>query len=88
MGSGEHEFPVAATLVVRNTDPASSIVVTTVDYRDSDGAHLRHYVNAPVVETLMIGRRGTQGISFIGRAWVIEERGDVQGEGGPQAPSD
>jgi hypothetical protein len=33
-------------------------------------------VNAPVLETLMIGGRGGQGISFVGRAWVIDEAGD------------
>jgi hypothetical protein len=115
MGAGVRQFPVTSTLVIRNTDPEDSIVVTTVDYRDSKGEHLRHYVeaptvvgplgsmefvvaasdttgghspsfivrweanktvNAPVVETLMIGGGGTQGISFVGRAWVIEEAGN------------
>jgi len=117
MGDGRHIFQVTSTLVVRNTDPASAIVLTAVDYRDSGGEHLRHYVeepivvnplasteftvrgsdttgghspsfivrwesektvNAPVVETLMIGGANTQGISFVGRAWVIEEAGDPQ----------
>ncbi len=126
MGTAKFEFPVAATLVVRNTDPASGIVVTAVDYRDSKGKHLRHYVdkpivigpfsstefvvkesdstgghspcfivqweatarvNAPIVETLMMGGRGSQGISFVGRAWVIEERGDVRDEAKPEEPS-
>ncbi|MBW2243322.1 MAG: DUF3124 domain-containing protein [Deltaproteobacteria bacterium] len=120
MGGGEHRFPVSSTLVVRNTDPVRAIVVTTVDYRDSGGEHLRHYVeepivigplasvefvvqesdmtgghspsfivrweakemmNAPVVETLMIGGRGTKGISFVGRAWVLEEAGEAHDEG-------
>jgi len=123
MGAGEHKFPVTAMLVVRNLDTASAIVVTTVDYRDSKGGHLHHYVeepvvvgplasaeffvkesemsgghtpsfivrweanskvNAPVVETLMISGRGGQGISFVGRAWIIEEAGDRQGEGEPR----
>ena len=109
----------STTLVVRNTDSASAIVLTAVDYRDSEGEHLRHYVeepmvvnplasaeftvkesdttgghspsfivrweadrtvNAPVVETLMIGGGNTQGISFVGRAWVIEEAGDPKME--------
>jgi hypothetical protein len=120
MGSGEQKFPVTSTLVVRNTDPSNAIVLTTVEYRDSKGQHLRHYVeepitigplasmefvvkdsdstgghspsfivrweakgtvNAPVVETLMISGRSAQGISFVGRAWVIEEAGDQQDEG-------
>jgi len=113
-GDERHTVPIAPTLVIRNTDPASAIVVTTVDYRDSKGERLRRYaeepivvgplasiefavqaseetgghspssivqweanktVNAPVVETLMIGGRATQGISFVGRAWAIEEAG-------------
>jgi hypothetical protein len=106
------QFPVASTVVVRNTDPSNPILVTAVDYRDSKGKHLHHYVenpitvdalssvefsvtesdqtgghspsiivrweamravNAPVVETLVIGARSGQSISFIGRARVIEE---------------
>ena len=112
LGSGTQKFLVTSTLVIRNADRANAIVVTSVDYRDSKGEHLRHYVeepiviaplasvefvvqesdttgghspsfivqweanksvNAPVVETLMIGGLGTKGISFVGRAWVIEE---------------
>ena len=38
-------------------------------------------VNAPVVETLMISGRSGQGISFVGRAWVIEEAGEAHDEG-------
>jgi len=126
MGDGQHQFSVTATLIIRNTDPANAIVLTTVDYRDSKGEHLRHYVekpivvgplasidfvvkdsdktggpspsfiirweanktvNAPVVETLIIGGRSGQGISFIGRAWVIEEAGDPQGEGERRPPT-
>jgi len=112
MGTGKRKVLVASTLVIRNIDPVNTITVTAADYRDSDGEHLRHYVEepvaigpmsstefvvhesdvtgghspsftvkwrasstvvAPVVETLVIGGRGGQGISFVGRAWVIEE---------------
>ncbi|MBW2416998.1 MAG: DUF3124 domain-containing protein [Deltaproteobacteria bacterium] len=124
MGEGQHQSSVTATLIIRNTDLANAIVLTTVDYRDSKGEHLRHdvekptvigplaslefvvkdsdksgghspsfiirweantTVNAPVVETLMIGDRG---ISFIGRAWVIAEAGDPQDEGDRSSPTD
>ena len=127
MGAGQHKFPVTATVVIRNTDLASAIVVTAVDYRDSKGEHLRHYVeqpvvvgplaaaefvveesdttgghspsfiirweasktvNAPVVETLMIGGGSGRGISFVGRAWVIAEAGDPQGGGEHRALTD
>jgi hypothetical protein len=119
-GAGKRRLPVTATLIIRNTDFMSAIIVTTVDYRDSKGEHLRHFVekpiaigplasmefivkdsdttgghspsfivrweanktvNVPVVEVLMIGGSGTQGISFVGRAWVLEELSDPQEEG-------
>ncbi|MCP5056196.1 MAG: DUF3124 domain-containing protein [bacterium] len=38
-------------------------------------------VNAPVLETLMIGGQAGRAISFVGRAWVIEEAGDPDDEG-------
>jgi len=117
LGAGDHKMSVTSTLVIRNTDVASAITLTTVDYRDSKGGHVRHFVeepvvigplastefvvpeldrtgghspsfvvqwganksvNAPVVETLMMGGRGLKGISFVGRAWVIDEVGDPQ----------
>ncbi|MCP5057697.1 MAG: DUF3124 domain-containing protein [bacterium] len=37
-------------------------------------------VNAPVLETLMIGGQAGRAISFVGRAWVIEEAGDPDDE--------
>ncbi len=115
MGRGDHKFRVTSTLVVRNTSLTNPIVLTLVDYRDSEGTHLQHHltepltigplasaefvvgdsnitgghspsfilvwradsvVTAPVVETLMIGGASTQGISFIGRGWVIADTGD------------
>lgn len=115
MGNGKHKFRVTSTLVIRNTDLTSPITLTHVDYRDSEGEHLRHYleepivvgplgsrefvvagadttgghtpsfllqweadetVNAPVVETLMIGGASGRGVSFVGRAWVVEEAED------------
>jgi len=119
IGSGGRRFPITPTLVIRNTDPVSTIILTAVDYRDSKGEHLHHYVdepvvagplastefamqeryeteghspsfivrwkadepvNAPVVEVLLIGGRGSYGISLIGRAWVIEDAGTAQNE--------
>ncbi len=119
MGAGKQQFPVTATVVIRNTDLVNTIIVTTVDYRDSKGEHLRHHVeepivvnplasieffvkdsdatgghspsfivrweanktvNAPVVEVLIIGGHSSQGLSFIGRAWALEEAGDSQDE--------
>ena len=61
----------------------------TVKESDTTGGHSPSFivrweanttVNAPVVETLMIGGGNTQGISFVGRAWVIEEAGDSETE--------
>ena len=116
MADSKRRFPVTSTLVIRNVDLVHPIIVTTADYRDSKGAHLKHYVNdpitvqpmasvefvvtesdpsgghspsfiikwkadrlvkAPVVESLVIGD-SARGISFVGRAWVIEEAGDPE----------
>ncbi len=48
--SGDRERPVylAVTLSIRNTDPTHAIQVTTVDYYDSEGRRLQHYLKAPV----------------------------------------
>jgi hypothetical protein len=112
VGESGWRFPITSTVVVRNTDLTRGIRVTSVDYRDSKGGHLRHlvhkpevlgplssqeftleqsdetgghspsflvhweadeWVNAPVIEVILIGKSGTQGLSFVGRAWVIEE---------------
>lgn len=112
--SGDHDKPfnLAATLSIRNTDPTYPITVMAVDYFDSDGKHLRNYldriielppmasthfvvresdrsggvgagftvkwksvqaVNIPLIESVMIGTKMQQGISFTSRGQVIEE---------------
>lgn len=112
--SGDRALPfnLAVTLVIRNTDPKSSINVTSVDYFDDKGKLVRHMidsplrvvpmastsffikesdtsggiganfivrwradkeVNVPIVESVMIGARGGQGISFIGSSQEISE---------------
>jgi hypothetical protein len=48
--SGDQERPVllAVTVSIRNTDPVRSIVVTAVDYYDSDGKLVKKYIDSPV----------------------------------------
>ena len=48
--SGDKERPVdlAATLSVRNVDPGRSIMIMAVDYYNSEGKLLKHYLSAPV----------------------------------------
>ena len=104
---------LAATLFVRNTDPARSIVLRRVQYFDSGGKPLREFLpkplkvdpmasmdffvkesdisggaspsfvvewvaseaaSEPIVESVMIGTSGTQGISFTGPGRVIKSR--------------
>jgi len=123
---GGRKFPITSTLVVRNTDLESTISVTAVDYRDSQGGHLRQMmqeptllgplastefalkesdetgghspsfivrweadeeVNAPVIEVLLIGKSGTHGLSFVGRAWVIEEASAPERDARPRVPT-
>ncbi len=43
-GDREQPFYLAATLSIRNTDARHSITVTAVDYYDSDGKFLKHYL--------------------------------------------
>ena len=111
-GDREHPFYLAVTLSIRNTDPKQAISISTVDYHDSEGKLLRHYlespinlppfsstryvikesdktggsgasfivkwksdlkVNAPVIESIMIGTKTQQGISFTSRGRVIQD---------------
>ena len=103
-GPEKKHFNLACTLSIRNIDPTSSIVVTTVDYHNTAGALVRRFVdqprilapletvdfyikerdttggsganfivrwgsptvvNPPIVEAVMIGVDGGQGISFV-----------------------
>ncbi|MFZ0242673.1 MAG: DUF3124 domain-containing protein [Desulfobacterales bacterium] len=114
--SGDRENPLLLTAIlsVRNTDQATAITVTAVDYFDTDGQLLRRYlekpvevgalasvryvvaesdrsggsgakfivawraatpVNPPILETVMIGTRMQQGISFVTRGQVIHDTG-------------
>ena len=48
--SGDRERPVylAATLSIRNTDPAHAIRLVRVDYFNSEGKLLRRYLDQPI----------------------------------------
>ena len=48
--SGDREKPVylAVTLSIRNTDPHGAITLTTVDYYNSEGHLLQHYLDRPL----------------------------------------
>ncbi len=46
-GDREQPFYLAATLSIRNTDRLQAITLTAVDYYDSDGRFLKHYLTAP-----------------------------------------
>lgn len=43
-GDREQPFYLAATLSIRNTDTAHAITITAVDYYDSAGKFLKHYL--------------------------------------------
>jgi hypothetical protein len=57
--SGNREQPVylAATLSIRNTDRKHSITVTAVDYYDSKGKFLKHYLEKPLALSKMATQR-------------------------------
>ncbi len=112
--SGDREAPfyLAVTLSIRNTDPARSLTVVSVEYHGSDGKLIRKYlesplgleplasakyvikesdasggsgasfvvtwrserpVSPPLIESVMIGTQGQQGVSFTSRGQVIRQ---------------
>lgn len=56
---GDRERPLflAATLSIRNIDPAQAITVTAVDYYDSEGKLLKHFLSNPVSLAAMASTR-------------------------------
>ena len=46
-GDREQPFYLAATLSIRNTDIRHAITLTAVDYYNSEGKFLKHYLNEP-----------------------------------------
>lgn len=47
-GNLERPFNLAVTLSIRNTDPRTSLRLTMVDYFDTEGRLIRHYLESPV----------------------------------------
>ncbi len=109
-GDRDRPYLLTVTLSIRNVDPEHSIIVTRADYYETQGGHLKKFiekpivlkpleskryiiperddsggsganfmvdwksdqpVNAPIVESIMIGTKGQQGISFTSRGRVI-----------------
>jgi hypothetical protein len=80
-GDREQPFYLAATLSIRNTDRRHSIRITAVDYYDSEGKFLKHYLDQPVHLKAMATRRvvvpesdksGGSGAKFI-VAWQSDQ---------------
>jgi len=111
-GDREYPFDLTATLSIRNTDMNHSLTLVAVDYYDTAGKMVSHYlkeplqlrslastryiiresdrtggsganfivkwksdlpVNMPLIESIMIGTKNQQGISFTSRGQVIAE---------------
>lgn len=109
-GNSEKQFLLTVTLSIRNIDLKNQLVITAVDYFETQGKFLKHFldkpitlkpleslryiipekdesggsganfivkwksekpINPPIIETIMIGARSTQGISFISRGREI-----------------
>lgn len=112
-GNQQQIYYLSANLSIRNTDQTNSIIITAVDYYDTDGKLLKQYVQIPqklgplgsrgfyleakdktggsganflvewvsekrvtqpIVEAVMIGTSGTQGIGFSSAGKVIKNR--------------
>lgn len=56
-GDREQPFYLAATLSIRNTDMKQPITLTAVDYYDSAGKFLKHYLEKAVALEAMATRR-------------------------------
>lgn len=56
-GDREQPFYLAATLSIRNTDRTHAITLTAVDYYDSDGKFLKHYLEKPLPLNAMATKR-------------------------------
>lgn len=48
IGDNERPFNLTSTLSIRNTDPASPITITEVNYYGSDGKLIKKYVDEPI----------------------------------------
>lgn len=111
-GDREHEYKLAVTLSIRNTDMKRPVTLTLVEYYNSSGKRIKSYlpgrrmlapleslqyvvdesdvaggpgacfivqwhsanpVSQPVIEAVMIGTSGQQGISFVSRGVVVGE---------------
>jgi hypothetical protein len=47
IGDKERPFNLAVTLSIRNTDTRAGLRLTAVDYYDTDGHLVRHYLDSP-----------------------------------------
>jgi len=114
IGDKETPYYLAATISIRNTEQTSPVIITEVNYYDSNGRLIKKYlekpiqlganastrfvikesddkggsganfivkwrsdlqVNAPIIESIMIGTRNQQGVSFTSRGQVVGEAG-------------
>lgn len=112
VGDREVQFPLAATVSIRNTDLKLPLTILSVDYSDSNGKLVRKHldqparlgplasmrfvvkesdltggsgasfvvrwkadeaVSPPLVESVMIGTRHQQGLSFTSRGRIIPD---------------
>lgn len=82
--SGDRERPVllTATLSIRNTDLRHQITVTAVDYYDSNGKLIKHFLDQPLQLAAMASTRyvigesdksGGSGANFIVK-WTAQEK--------------
>lgn len=112
-GNRERPFFLTITLSIRNIDPKHQIIITKVDYYETQGKLLKKYVtqpvrlnpleafryvvpekdrsggsganflvewksekylNAPIIEAIMISTQGQQGVSFASRGKSVISR--------------
>ncbi len=80
-GNREQPFYLAATLSIRNTDMQHAIRLTVVDYYDSEGNFLKHYLDKTLTINAMATKRyvvpesdksGGSGAKFIVR-WQADK---------------
>jgi hypothetical protein len=80
-GDRERPFYLATTLSIRNTDRSNAITLTAVDYYNSEGEFLKHYLEKEILLKAMATKRyvvpesdksGGSGAKFIIR-WTSDQ---------------
>jgi len=81
-GNKETPLPLSVTLSIRNIDPGNSLTITAVDYYETQGKLLKHFLKEPLTinpmgsERYVVAQKDTSGGS--GANFIVTWRSDKQ----------